>query len=409
MKPQHRILLHKIKVFGFEKISSYWDALLFFLGVPAIAKSNLPNVLLFVGEHLQPRIPRMAKWIKRESDYTLILVCHRRWYVKEFSDPCFSAVYQFRNVCHLKRILKQINNITLVHGFAPKSYFSNVARTFLNKPYVHDMQDVWTIYYNKNTKLNWLKKELPHEAECLIKADGVVANSMEINEAYRQLKCKKKPKTIFFPLYCDDDFFQENNKTIDPDNIHLVYAGSVAGSYKDPAQYGNTQFHNLIKTLTEQKLHFHIYPSPSNSRADYEEYEKIDKQNPYFHFHAPIAQQQLAKELSKYHFGIHLGFVNDNSHKQSPLKYKLCITLKLFNYMESGIPTIISNDLEFQSFIVRRYKTGISVSKNEINTIKSILLQLDYVTIANNIKISREKLGLKRNIKRLLNFYTSKK
>ncbi len=253
--------------------------------------------------------PRLAKWIKRKSNYTLILVSYKKGFVKEYSDSCFNNVYLFRNKWHLKRILKQITHISLVHGFATKSQFANMARVFLNKPYVHDMQDVYTIYYDKNTALKWLKKELPNEAACLTQADGIVAHSMEVNPALRILKPVKKPKTIFFPLYCDNDFFQENTKTIDTNDIHLVYAGGVVGSHRNPVQYGSIQFHGLIKILAEQKLHFHIYPSPSNIPADYEEYKQLDKDNPYFHFHAPVPQQQLAKELSKYHFGI-LPFLN---------------------------------------------------------------------------------------------------
>lgn len=405
MKAQHQILLHKIKVFGFEKLSAYWDALLFFIGVPAIAKNNLPDVILFVGEHLPPRIPRMAKWIKRESKYNLILVCHKRGFVKEFSDPCFSEVYLFRNAWHLKRVLKQIHNISLVHGFAPKSQFPNIARTFLNKPYVHDMQDVYTIYYDKNTKLNWLKKELPHEKVCLLEANGVVSNSMEINAAYRTLNSPKKPKTIFFPLYCDDDFFQENTKVIDPGNIHIVYAGGVAGSHRNPAQYGNIQFHKLIKTLTGQQLHFHIYPSPSNIRADYEEYEQIEKQNPYFHFHAPVPQQQLAEELSKYHFGI-LPFFKSLS-QQSDLKLKYATTLKLFNYLEAGIPTIVSEDIIYQNWILNRYNCGISINQTDVAIVKDKILKINYSDMLASVRKTRENLSLKVNTKRLLSFYKS--
>ena len=403
--PNQKIFLHKIRIYGIEKLSSIWDGILFALGIPPIIKNTSENVLLFVGEHLPPRIARMAKWIKRESDYSIILLCHRRGFVKEFSDPCFSSVYLFRNGFHLKRILKQIQNIKIIHGFAPKSEFPNIARKFINKPYVHDMQDVYTIYYDKNTSLNWLQKELPLEAECLTEANGIVAHSLEPNAALRMLSCKKKPKTIFFPLYCDDDFFQNNNKTLDPGNIHLVYAGGVAGSHRNPAQYGNIQFHGLIKTLTEQKLHFHIYPSPSNIRADYEEYENISKENPFFHFHNPVAQQMLAKELSQYHFGIHLGFINDEVHKQSPLKYKLCTTLKLFNFIEACIPVICSDNLFFQSEILKHSQSGIIINRSELINLRSKITIEKYKDLIINLKIGREKLSLKQNTVRLINFY----
>lgn len=407
LSPKNKIFFHKIRIYGFEKLSSYWDGLLFALGIPAISKDDSKNVVLFVGEHLPPRIPRMAKWLKRESDYTIILVCHQRGFIKEFSDPSFSAIHLFRNAWHMKRILKQLKNVKLVHGFAPKSEFPNIARQFLNKPYIHDMQDVYTIYYDKNTSLNWLQKELPHEAECLTKADGIVAHSLEVNAALRQLNCKKKPKTIFFPLYCDDDFFQNNTKTLNENDIHLVYAGGVAGSHRNPAQYGNIQFHGLIKTLTEQKLHFHIYPSPSNIRADYEEYENIARENSCFHFHLPVPQQQLAKELSQYHFGIHLGFINDDVHKQSPIKYKLCTTLKLFNFIEAGIPVVCSDNLDFQAWMLKQHSAGIIIKREELLKLKERLLAKKYGDITGDLIRERNKLSLKNNTIRLINFYNS--
>ncbi len=405
LSPKNKIFFHKIRIYGFEKLSSYWDGLLFALGIPAISKDDSKNVVLFVGEHLPPRIPRMAKWLKRESDYTIILICHQRGFIKEFSDPSFSAIHLFRNAWHMKRILKQLKNVKLVHGFAPKSEFPNIARQFLNKPYIHDMQDVYTIYYDKNTSLNWLQKELPHEAECLTQADGIVAHSLEPNVALRQLHCKKKPKTIFFPLYCDDDFFHNNTKTLNENDIHLVYAGGVAGSHRNPAQYGNIQFHGLIKTLTEQKLHFHIYPSPSNIRADYEEYENLGEQNPYFHFHEPIAQQKLSKELSKYHFGL-LPFFKSLS-EQSDLKLKYATTLKLFNYLEAGIPVIVSEDIIFQNKILNRYEVAINVNIESIKTVSEKIEKSNYSSLLLNVSEGRKKLSLQNNIIRLKNFYAS--
>ena len=247
-----------------------------------------------------------------------------------------------------------------MHGFAPKSYYCNIARKSVKAPYIHDMQDVYATYYGLHPTLNWLKKELPQERECLEKADGVVAHCLEANVAFRKYGIAKKPPTLFFPLYCDDDFFQEHNKVFNPDEIHLVYAGGVAGSHRNPKQYGNIQFHGLIKTLTEQGLHFHIYPSPGNIRADYEEYEEKAKKNALFHFHEPVAQHDLAKELSKYDFGILPFFKNLSEQSEDKLKY--ATTLKLFNYLEAGIPIIVSKDINFQAWMVERNGIGFSIS-----------------------------------------------
>lgn len=405
-----KIIAIKVWRLFYLKVTGIVDLILFQLRIPTRNISGIdPNdkkLVIFVGEFLAPRIPRMSKWLKRvDSSFATLLLCHKSGFVEKFSNDSFDQTILFRNEWHLRRIIRQLPSVYIVHGFAPKSYFPNIARKMAKCPYVHDMQDVYSIYYGLNPTLNWLKKELPHEKECLEKANGIVAHSLEPNAAYGLFKTKQKPKTLFFPLYCDDDVFQQNNKTLDPDNIHLVYAGGVAGSHRNPKQYGNIQFHNLIKMLSDQKIHFHIYPSPSNIKADYEEYEKIAKSNSYFHFHNSVSQQQLAKELSQYDFGIHTGFVNEGEHKQSQLKYKYCTTLKLFNFIEAGIPVIISDNLTYQSWLIDRYSIGITIKKDDLLVLKRLVITYNYSELKQNLISSRKSLSLKKNSERLLNFY----
>ena len=139
-------------------------------------------------------------------------------------------------------------------------------------------------YYSLNLDIRWIRAELPCEKNCLHRSSGVVGESLEPNVALRKYG-KIKPPTLFFPLYCDNDYFQPNGKLMDINDLHVVYAGGVAGSHRDKAQYGMIQFHDLIRELSGQKIHFHIYPSPSNFSADFTEYRQIDAHNDYFHFH----------------------------------------------------------------------------------------------------------------------------
>ena len=403
-----KIIYYKIRWFVWDKSTSLFDYLLYKI-TPALKSKKVTEkqvkTIVFVGEFLPPRIPRMAKWLKRESEFYFILLCHERGFVEKYTDASFDETHLFRNNWHLKRLLKKIKHIDLIHGFAPKSYYCNVARKFVKAPYIHDMQDVYATYYGLNPTLNWLKQELPHERECLANADGVVAHCLEANVAFRKYGITKKPPTLFFPLYCDDDFFQEHTKIFNPNEIHLVYAGGVAGSHRNPKQYGNIQFHNLIETLSKQKIHFHIYPSPSNMSADYEEYESIARSNSFFHFHESVSQQSLAKELSKYDFGIHLGFINDHKHQQSADKYKYCTTLKLFNFIEASLPMIISDNLIYQSWMLERHSAGVVINRQELFNLKSKLLEKDYSMRISELIANRSRLSLFKNTVRLMTFY----
>jgi hypothetical protein len=264
------------------------------------------------------------------------------------------------------------------------------------------MQDVLATYYGTDPTTRWLQQELPHEKRCLEKADGVISHSMEMNEGFRRYHITEKPPSLFFPLYCDDDVFLDPQKAAGKE-IHLVYAGGVAGSHRDPKHYGNTQFAGLIQKLTSQGLHFHIYPSPTNVRADYEEYESIAKENPLFHFHASVSQDKLSAELSQYHYGL-LPFFKELS-EQSATKLKFATTLKLFNYLEAGLPVIVSKDLGFQSWIVERYDAGMGISLDDITSLGNLLKARDYSVVQQKVIVAREKLSLRQNIGRLENFY----
>ena len=363
--------------------------------------SEAPKIV-FVGDGMVPRISRMAKWIKRDGRFFTVLITNKIGYVEKFSNREWDGVFLFRNQYHLMRILKQIKGVYLYHGFAPKSFYPDFVRQFVKEPFLIDMQDVYACYYGLNPGTRWIKAELPHEKNCLQLSDGLIGHSLEPNVALRKYG-KTKPPSLFFPLYCDNDCFRGNEKRPDAENIHFVYAGGVAGSHRDKNHYGSIQFHELIKILDNQHIHFHIYPSPSNFKADYEEYVQIAQISEYFHFHAPVSQEALTAELSKYHFGL-LPFFSMHS-KQSKDKYKYATSLKLFNYIEAGIPVLVSEDLIYQSWIVRRYHAGISIGKEDLTRIGEVVLRQDYSKLVADLIQQREKIALKVHIPRLLNFY----
>jgi hypothetical protein len=401
-----KIIITKIYRLAYDKLTSVFDIVLLNLNWPVNKLKSLNNtekkIIVYIGGGLVPRISRIAKWVKRNEGFETVLVAHKISYQNKFSNNEWSYVFLYRNEFHLKRIIRQIHNVYIYHGFAPGSKFPDIVRDIVKTPFIIDFQDVYACYYGLNPDIRWLKFELPHEKNCLLLSNGIVAHSMESNVAIRKYS-KDKPPAIFFPLYCDNDFFKNNTKQLSEDHIHLVYAGGVAGSHRNKTHYGSIQFHNLIKILSEQKIHFHIYPSPSIHSTDKTEYEQIAVNNIYFHFHKSVSQENLAYELNKYHFGILPFFLEDT--QQSSEKYKYATTLKLFNYIEAGIPIIVSQDLVYQSWIVERYKAGLTITKNDLVRLKNIVTAIDYQAMVNTMIANRENISLKTHIPRLIQFY----
>ncbi len=404
----------KLKVLGTKlrrelraRGTAVWDRLIFGSGlpidVPEDTKQPLPY-LLYVCEMLPARAGRMAKWVARTSGERVVLLCHRDGFIPAFANEVFAHVLLYRNAWHLRCLLKALPKPTLVHGFAPKSKYPDVARRAVQPhgvPYIHDLQDTLVVYYGTDVKPRWLREELPHERACMAEADGLIAHSLEPNEGFRRYGIARndRPPTLFFPLYCDDDAFVDNVPKTSDTETHLVYAGGVAGSHRDPKHYGNIQFFGLIETLTGQGLHFHIYPSPTNIRADVEEYEALSRVNPRFHFHAPVPQERLAGELARYHFGI-LPFFKELS-EQSDAKLKYATTLKLFNYLEAGLPIIVSSDLMYQSWMVERYKAGVAVELEQLHVLTRFIRESPCFSVG----AARGGLGLGGQCGRLRQFY----
>jgi len=400
-----RVLLRKLRMFGEIFATSAADFVLDALRIPAIksiAAEEKP-VMIYLGGNLPARIARMIKWHKRHENFFAVLVCHKDGYTDKYVNPSLDRVILFRNRFHLKRILKGLRGARLIHAFGPKSYYPAAAKRWSRIPFVYDMQDVLAVYYGLHPPIRWYRNELPHEKYVLKYCDGFVSHSMEVQEAFRLYQINSKPETLFFPLCCDDDVFETKKGNFDAEEFHVVYAGEVAGSFRDSRQFATIQFHYLAGEFAKQKIHLHLYPAPGTFADDKHEYKKMAETNRFLHVHEPVHQSALARELSQYDFGLIPFFYRDTIHSREKFRYST--SLKLFNYIEAGIPVISTKDIDFQSWITARYGMGIIIEKNDIPVLKSIVKRTDYRLLLRNVEDNRKKISLNHHIIRLMEFY----
>ena len=386
-------------------IVSYYDYILFVLGIYFIFDSRTnKKVIVYAGTQLPGRISRIAKRVKKNSDYYTIVLCHNEGYNEKLTDPSFDNVFLYRNYWHALRIIKGINNLLFIHGYAPKSRDIYYFKRYSKVPVLLDVQDVLTSYFETTPKYKWQQDEIHYEKKCFSEVDGLIAHSLEPLSAYKRGNIKNRPKTLFFPIFCDDDNFITTPKKISDTEIHIVYVGGVASIKSDIAETGNVVFHNLIEKLSKQKIHLHIYPSPVIDKSIYKEYQEIADLNRYFHFHEPVAQSKLSLELSQYHFGVLPFFRNDNS-RFSDDKFIYATSLKVFNYIEAGIPVLIAKDLTYLSWLIERYKCGISISYSDIEKLSELIHIDNNQEYTSDLIKGRQRLSLQNNINKLLNFY----
>ena len=358
--------------------------------------------ILFVGDHLQARIPRIAKLLNSTSNYETVLITLKGKDYSQYNTEFFHKQITYRTYWDLKRILKKEGNCSLIHSFGPPNWATKIAIKSGNKT-IMDCQDMYVTYYGLEPPFMYMKLDLPNEKYCLENAAGVISQSHEPYNAFKTFEIKKRPKTLFFPLYCDEDYTVIPKGKISDSEIHIAYAGGVAANFQTDKHYDSMKIHWVAKTFNEQKLHFHLYPSPTVSNKVLDEYKELAEQLEYFHIHNTISQNKLAEELSQYHYGI-LPFFNKNNARRIE-KRIYSTSLKIFNYMESGVPVIISEDASFQAWMCKRFGGGVTISHEDMFSLGEKLRSIDYQKQYSLLLENRESIMLKKNFPRLIKFY----
>ena len=358
--------------------------------------------ILFVGDHLQARIPRIAKLLNQTKEFETFLITLRGKDYSHYNTAFFNKQITYRTYWDLKIILKKEGNCELIHAFGPPNWATKICiKTGLKT--IMDCQDMNVSYYGLNPPFTYMKFDLPNEKFCIENCSGLISQSIEPYDAIKEYSAKKPKKTLFFPLFCDKENLIFDAKKIDDNQLHIVYVGMIAGSFQDNLHYGAYQLKSLIKKFNSQKVNFHIYPSPNIDQNIIEEYKIFESEFKYFHLHKSVSQNKLAREISKYHFGI-LPFF-DYNNKKNKTKRRRGTSLKIFNYIEAQLPILISEDMAFQNWIVTRHSAGISINYSDLSNIINKTHLFQYDEMIEKLTIEREKIILQNQFYRLEKFY----
>tara|TARA_B100001109_G_C18851357_1_gene469403 strand:- start:77 stop:1303 length:1227 start_codon:yes stop_codon:yes gene_type:complete len=396
------ILFKKLYERIYNWTTYYPDFILFLL-----TSSKEPNEkhVVFVGMYMHARIARTSRWIKKKDNRKTILIAKKTVFTPALSNDSFDKTILFRNKWHLLKILKSYGGKNaIIHSFGPphEAAFEIIKNSKNKKQTVlFDFQDLMISNFGMNPPFAYMKKDLDREKFILNHADGIVAHSLELQSAKKYFGEIKTPK-LFFPLYVDNIAFKEKANKVD-DELHLVYVGGVHSKFQNKDYFGGLQLYWLVEKLNEQRIHFHIYPAPTNRKEDLLDYIKFDKELAFFQLHKPVSQANLIEEINKYDFGVIPFFHNTNNKLNAKRTY--CTTLKLFNYIEAGIPMIIGEDTAFENFLGRRFQSSVSFSYEMFDDVRNNLKSMNYNETLKHIRQTRETYSLETNIQKLLDFY----
>jgi hypothetical protein len=171
--------------------------------------------------------------------------------------------------------------------------------------------------------------------------------------------------------------------------ICLAYAGQISHKDSSALAFGDIYYMPIVRTLTGQNLKLTLYQSVQHSRCHpkelYKEYYDEAKINPLFEFKKGIPMPAIINALhGNYDFGLML-FRFEKNLAVGEQHLKGTMASKLFTYIASGLPVIISEELEYMADFVHDTGVGIVCSQSDITNLEGILRNSNYTSLINNV------------------------
>ena len=372
---------------------------------------NKNNSILFITSLLRPREIRIATAL-RKMDWKVVLIYVKNTPIKPLNS--FDIVIEVNNEFEAHEYASALSP-PICHVFSG-AIDDMVLRFTQDKPcpVVIDLNDIFCA-----ALFNYLPERFNPTREALINASGFCSRDIQVQYAKKIDGFILPQHKILFPEYAQN--ISINQKKIDDrnlsDEVHVVSIGTF--TLENTGMYDSSLL-KIAKLLSEQKIHFHIYPhwfyqksSDSsfnfNIKKDFHDYLQLEKNSPYVHVHKSILPNKLAAELLKYDFGIITGGCKELGQKLEALKSTYmasCYSGRISDFVDARLPIIINKEVKYNKWILSRY--GVDVELEDIFKPgfkeKLLIIKRDP---KRRIAIEKmaEKFSIDLNINRLIKFY----
>ena len=261
----------------------------------------------------------------------------------------------------------------------------------------------------------WLHESVKMEKYVLENAHGICCRDLQVQNANRTGNYQRVKNTIYFPEYLWQKKVLDTNSYPTPKKEpHIVLIGHFGNkAMGDEKEAG---YLDIIRILTGQGIHFHIYPHWFYNNKVYfrdgvetifSEYFEMETSNPYFHIHATVPMEEVVQEISQYDFGIHVlrSVLFDEPYERYTTEaMKICTSARISDYLEAGLP-VIGTIGSYMYRLLLRYNAIVGITKTNIIDFKPLLLEKLNGNLQADMSVVQAKYLLLRHVPRLLNFY----
>jgi hypothetical protein len=377
-----------------------------------MVQNSASTLIVFVCDRPNPRSSKLAFGLKSLGCQVVLL--HRDALPSTNSGACYDACYRYRNPAEALQLAQQFKPL-LFHLFSSWN-FDTPAFFLKNKPgrIVFDDYDVIAGVARPDFIAAHYPSLLETERFCLEHADGITCRDLLLQVGKREMHYQLGGRLLYLPDCCWGDSDQERpgERGIDPDALHLAYAGNLAFEKlaASPHARDNFYFLDFAKDIAAAGIHFHVYPSP-NFSDDFEnllsEHLELAASTPYYHVHRPLPSDLLVEELSRYDLGLLSMWkgARDSNKAYLPVIFSHSTSNKIFDYLDAGLGIVTCDALRFQRWFLSRQNICVSSYLEDVTATLLAQPLSFWRGLRKRVRLTRRSFSAQRHAGRLLAFY----
>ena len=322
-------------------------------------------VVVFHAESAKHRVTNQAKALRRSGRFRLVLLAWRFDYGEQAA--VFDEVRFCWGVRHFRALLRRLAARSEIHAVVCDAKPIAYAESLLDRPrrwplLVSIYDSFWALAVLRGPEgYPWphCQPEVEGERRVIPRCDGVIARGGDFQEAMREVGVEVP--TLGRHDLCDRALFQPiRRRPPPPDGAwSVVVAAQVVPMRMPDDLYREAKVAAFGPAFRGERIHLHVYPGreiPFRCPV----YEREVRENPFFHLHRSLPPTRIHAEIARYDFAFLAFPYGPKSHPDRFIRHIL--SLRVFTYLEAGLPLICFEGQEAHAALVRRYGCGIVLS-----------------------------------------------